>query len=67
METLELAINFLKKRAIETKHLETKMARQQLISVLPASEVEAVLSMVLSGEFIEFYNKQKEAGNPACS
>ncbi len=67
METLQLAIEFLKKRAMDTKHLETKMARQQLISVIPTSEVEAVLSMVVSGEFEEFYNKQKEAGNPMCA
>lgn len=63
MEQLELAIKYLKKRAVSTERVNNKLMKQ-FISVIPASEVESVLEMVKSGEFLNFYNDMKEKGHP---
>lgn len=65
MEQLELAIQYLKRRAVSTEKVNNKLMKQ-FIAVLPISEVEAVLEMVKSGEFINFYNKMKGQGHKDC-
>ena len=65
MEQLELAIQYLKRRAVSTEKVNNKLMKQ-LIAVLPISEVEAVLEMVKNGEFLNFYNKMKEQGHKDC-
>lgn len=56
MEQLELAIQYLKQRAVSTENVNNKLMKQ-FVAVVPISEVEAVLDMVKSGEFLMFYNK----------
>lgn len=63
MEQFELAIQFLRRRAVSTQKVNKKLMRQ-FIAVLPISEVDAVLEMVKSGEFQDFYNKQKRQRHP---
>lgn len=65
LDQLELAIQFLKRRAISTEKVNITLIKQ-LIAVLSISEVEAVLGMVQSGDFLNFYNKMKEQGCEAC-
>ena len=62
-KALELSIQFLKRRAVSTKKVDKKLMKQ-FIAVLPISEVEAVLEMVVSGEFLDFYKKQKQQRHP---
>lgn len=61
---LELAIRYFKKRTVSTLEVNNKFMRQ-LVSVISAREVEAVLEMVKNGEFSTYYNKMKEQGHPA--
>lgn len=59
MEQLELAIQYLKNRAVSTEEVDNELMKQ-FIKVLPVSEVEAVLEMVKQGTFSDFYYKIKE-------
>ncbi len=63
MEQLELAIQFLKRRAVSAKELNNDLLKS-FNAVVPVSEVEAILQMVKAGEFQNFYTKQKEQGHP---
>jgi SOS response regulatory protein OraA/RecX len=65
MEELELAIKYLQKRAVSTKNVNDDLMKR-FITVLPLSEVEAVLEMVQKKEFLTFYNEMKEMGHPHC-
>jgi phage host-nuclease inhibitor protein Gam len=65
MEELELAIRFLKRRAVLAEKIDNKVMRQWG-PVLSLSEVEAVLEMVNKNEFIKFYNRIKEQGHRDC-
>jgi hypothetical protein len=60
MSELELAIEYLKKRAISTEKVKKL---QHLIAVNPTHEVEAVLEMVKNGEFKTWYDKMKTENN----
>lgn len=63
MEQLQLAIRYLDKRAISTTHINNKLMKQ-FVKVLRASEVDAVLKMVVKGEFKDFYNEMAEKHHP---
>jgi SOS response regulatory protein OraA/RecX len=65
MEELELAIKYLQKRAVSTKNVNDDLMKR-FITVLPLSEVEAVLKMVQKKEFLTFYNEMKKKGHPDC-
>jgi hypothetical protein len=65
MKEIELAVQYLKRRAVSAEKVNNKLMKQ-FIAVLPVSEVEAVLGMVKSGEFLRFYNDMKEKGHPDC-
>ena len=65
MEQLDLAIQYLKNRAVSTRKVKNKLIKQY-IKVLPLGEVESVLDMVKTGEFINFYNRMKELGLKEC-
>ena len=56
MEELQLAIDYLKSRAIPSDKVN-KQLLMQFCDVLPLSEVMAVLAMVQSGEFKDFIKK----------
>lgn len=56
-EDLELAIKFLSNRKRNASDV-CKKSKQFLVAVNTASEVEAVLTMVLDGTFRQFYDKQ---------
>ena len=62
MKELELAIQYLKNRAVSTEEVDNELMKQ-FIKVLPVSEVEAVLEMVKQGTFSDFYYKMKEEGH----
>jgi hypothetical protein len=57
MPELKVALDYLKKRAIRTDNISGAFTKQ-LVSVMPSSEVEAIIEMVLNGEFTEFINKK---------
>ncbi len=61
MKQLELAIEFLNKRAISSKSFNSKIMQCQHPKVLCVSEVKVILSMVISGEFEEFYEGYSQA------
>ena len=60
---LDLAIQFLKKRAVSPEKVKG-MRMNQYQEVLPISELVSVLEMVKSGDFLNFYNKMKQQGHP---
>lgn len=57
MSELDLAIEYLKKRAIST---EKNKELKHLTAVNPTFEVQAVLDMVKKGTFVSWYNQMKE-------
>ena len=63
MEQLDLAVQFLKKRAVKTKKGNITLIKQ-FNEVLPLFEVEAVLEMVKKGEFLNFSNEMKKIRHP---
>jgi hypothetical protein len=63
MEELELAIEYLKRRSVETKNVNNVLIRN-FGKVVSASEVEAVLNMVQHGEFTRWYETMKKEGHP---
>jgi len=58
---LEMAINFLKSRAISTEKIKNP-TMNRLISVIAISEVEIVLEMVQQGKFSSYLNELQEKG-----
>jgi hypothetical protein len=63
MSQLNLAIQYLNKRAVSTIPCNKKLMNQ-FTKVLPASEVNAVLLMVEKGEFSDFYETMKSKSHP---
>jgi len=63
MKQIELAIKYLNQRAVNASTLNSTRTKQ-LVKVLPASEVEAVLLMVQEDQFRDFYNAMAEKGHP---
>jgi len=58
---LEMAINFLKSRAISTEKIKNP-TMNRLVSVIAISEVETVLEMVQQGNFSQYLNELHEKG-----
>jgi len=53
---LKLAVNYLKSRAVRSDKV-SKQLLKQFVAVIPVSEVESVLKIALSGDFVSFYNE----------
>lgn len=63
-DQLKKAKQLLVRRAISADDLRTEAVRKHHIALIPVSDVENILQMVLTGEFEAFYQKQKEVGHP---
>lgn len=61
---LELAQQFLKKRSINPRCEETFKLLQQQPLVVSHAELNGVIELLKIGEFMSFYNENKEKGHP---
>ncbi len=63
MEELQLAIDFLKRRALSTENLKDDNLKCY-VAILSINEVVGTLERVKDGTFLNWYNEMKKHGHP---